>query len=151
MISICSTSAPSIFHTRTPLPQRTLIALRHPLPLHQHRVDSCLTHLLHQHADEIVHRLVPLLQLHRAADELQHILLLRPRIRDMLDAHRHQPHHPELFKAGYELLKVHPIAKYKALVAYAQKISGSEKNKLLSSCLLMPLFHTLETVVNLYW
>lgn len=92
-----------------------------------------------------------MLQLRRAADELQHILLLRLPVRDMLYARRHQPHHPKLFKAGYELLKVHQIAKYKTLVAYAKKISGSEKNKLLSSCLLMPLFHTLETVVNLYW
>ena len=58
---------------------------------------------------------------------------------------------PKLSKVGYELLKVHPIAKGKALVVYAKVLSVSEKNKLLSSCLLMPLFHTLEPVVNLYW
>ena len=81
----------ALFHACSP--KRELVALRDTQLLHQHRVNSCNTQLIHHLSYEIVHRMVPLFKLNHAADELKHILLPRLHVHYMFNARHYQSHY----------------------------------------------------------
>ena len=80
-------------HIASGTPGRARIALRDPLPLHEHGLDAFRIQLADKAPDELVHRLVSPLQTHGLLEERQHLRLRHRPVRHMLQPRCDNPLH----------------------------------------------------------